>query len=200
MYGCMESFGTPNSGALNIYLYINLTERHTLAEHRKEIFVNLLRYLQGQKGVLKHLVSNLQGCPMNPPLCRAANFAKDGLSQLVFTTHPISMLPSWCLWRPGGWDVLLDVTGVGWQGLEDGWSRTLQALKPKGQQMMNIRMMFPFTMVCDSCKEYNYTGGLESNVEMIAKFQLLAKRTSPYPWSIPQLCTPKPAQNEGFFS
>ena len=24
--------------------------------------------------------------------------------------------------------------------------------------MMNIRMMFPFTMVCDSCKEYNYTG------------------------------------------
>jgi hypothetical protein len=25
--------------------------------------------------------------------------------------------------------------------------------------MMNIRMMFPFTMVCDSCKEYNYTGG-----------------------------------------
>ena len=34
----------------------------------------------------------------------------------------------------------------------------LQALKPKGPQMMNIRMMFPFTMVCDSCKEYNYTG------------------------------------------
>ena len=26
---------------------------------------------------------------------------------------------------------------------------------------MNIRMMFPFTMVCDSCKEYNYTGALE---------------------------------------
>ena len=25
--------------------------------------------------------------------------------------------------------------------------------------MMNISMMFPFTMVCDSCKEYNYTGG-----------------------------------------
>merc|ERR1719464_1095873 len=23
---------------------------------------------------------------------------------------------------------------------------------------MNIRMMFPFTMVCDSCHEYNYTG------------------------------------------
>lgn len=34
----------------------------------------------------------------------------------------------------------------------------VKALKPKGQQMMNIRMMFPFTMVCDSCKEYNYTG------------------------------------------
>merc|ERR1719253_540996 len=24
--------------------------------------------------------------------------------------------------------------------------------------MMNIRMMFPFTMICDSCNEYNYTG------------------------------------------
>jgi len=34
----------------------------------------------------------------------------------------------------------------------------VKALKPKGQQAMNIRMMFPFTMVCDSCKEYNYTG------------------------------------------
>ncbi|CAL1169580.1 unnamed protein product [Cladocopium goreaui] len=34
----------------------------------------------------------------------------------------------------------------------------VKALKPKGPQMMNIRMMFPFTMVCDSCKEYNYTG------------------------------------------
>jgi len=34
----------------------------------------------------------------------------------------------------------------------------VKALKPKGQQMMNIRMMFPFTMVCDTCKEYNYTG------------------------------------------
>jgi len=34
----------------------------------------------------------------------------------------------------------------------------VKMLKPKGPQMMNIRMMFPFTMVCDSCKEYNYTG------------------------------------------
>ncbi|CAJ1348191.1 unnamed protein product [Effrenium voratum] len=34
----------------------------------------------------------------------------------------------------------------------------VKALKPRGPQMMNIRMMFPFTMVCDSCKEYNYTG------------------------------------------
>ncbi|CAE7549729.1 yju2 [Symbiodinium microadriaticum] len=34
----------------------------------------------------------------------------------------------------------------------------VKALKPKGPQTMNIRMMFPFTMVCDSCKEYNYTG------------------------------------------
>jgi len=34
----------------------------------------------------------------------------------------------------------------------------VKALKPKGPQMMNIRMMFPFTMVCDTCKEYNYTG------------------------------------------
>ena len=36
---------------------------------------------------------------------------------------------------------------------------TAEALQgSKGPQMMNIRMMFPFTMVCDSCKEYNYTG------------------------------------------
>lgn len=38
----------------------------------------------------------------------------------------------------------------------------LKMLRPKGQkgaqQTMNIRMMFPFTMVCDQCKEYNYTG------------------------------------------
>lgn len=36
----------------------------------------------------------------------------------------------------------------------------IKALKPKGDsnKMMNIRMMFPFTMICDSCKEYNYTG------------------------------------------
>merc|ERR1712100_4698 len=32
-------------------------------------------------------------------------------------------------------------------------------LKPKNStQTMNIRMMFPFTMVCDECHEYNYTG------------------------------------------
>jgi len=35
----------------------------------------------------------------------------------------------------------------------------LKNLRPKGQQQaMNIRMMFPFTMICDSCGEYNYTG------------------------------------------
>lgn len=34
----------------------------------------------------------------------------------------------------------------------------LKYLKPKGPQLMNIRMMFPFTMVCDACGEYNYTG------------------------------------------
>lgn len=34
----------------------------------------------------------------------------------------------------------------------------LKHLKPKGPQMMNIRMMFPFTMICDTCGEYNYTG------------------------------------------
>jgi len=34
----------------------------------------------------------------------------------------------------------------------------LKHLKPKGTQLMNIRMMFPFTMICDSCHEYNYTG------------------------------------------
>jgi len=34
----------------------------------------------------------------------------------------------------------------------------MKHLKPKGPQLMNIRMMFPFTMVCDSCNEYNYTG------------------------------------------
>eukprot|EP00971_Amphidinium_carterae_P345518 6486522-Amphidinium_carterae.1 len=33
-------------------------------------------------------------------------------------------------------------------------------LRPKGvnAQMRNIRMMFPFTMICDHCGEYNYTG------------------------------------------
>merc|ERR1719329_493839 len=33
-------------------------------------------------------------------------------------------------------------------------------LRPKGQKvpLMNIRMMFPFTMICDACSEYNYTG------------------------------------------
>lgn len=35
----------------------------------------------------------------------------------------------------------------------------LKNLRPKGQtQAMNIRMMFPFTMICDSCGEYNYVG------------------------------------------
>lgn len=35
----------------------------------------------------------------------------------------------------------------------------LKHLRPKGQKpAMNIRMMFPFTMICDSCNEYNYTG------------------------------------------
>jgi len=35
----------------------------------------------------------------------------------------------------------------------------LKMLRPKGQvQAMNIRMMFPFTMICDACGEYNYTG------------------------------------------
>jgi len=35
----------------------------------------------------------------------------------------------------------------------------LKNLRPKGQQkVMNIRMMFPFTMICDACGEYNYTG------------------------------------------
>jgi len=44
----------------------------------------------------------------------------------------------------------------------------LKHLKPKGPQMMNIRMMFPFTMICDECKEYNYTGTkFTSKVEQI---------------------------------
>lgn len=35
----------------------------------------------------------------------------------------------------------------------------LKNLRPKGQQQtMNIRMMFPFTMICDTCHEYNHTG------------------------------------------
>lgn len=35
----------------------------------------------------------------------------------------------------------------------------LKNLRPKGQPIvMNIRMMFPFTMICDGCGEYNYTG------------------------------------------
>lgn len=35
----------------------------------------------------------------------------------------------------------------------------LKHLRPKGEKpAMNIRMMFPFTMICDSCGEYNYTG------------------------------------------
>merc|ERR1712232_536116 len=28
----------------------------------------------------------------------------------------------------------------------------------KKNEALNIRMMFPFTMICDSCGEYNYTG------------------------------------------
>lgn len=44
----------------------------------------------------------------------------------------------------------------------------IKAIKPKGDKMMNIRMMFPFTMICDQCKEYNYTGTkFTSKVEMI---------------------------------
>lgn len=114
MYGCMESFGTPNSGALNIYLYINLTERHTLAEHRKEIFVNLLRYLQGQKGVLKHLVSNLQGCPMNPPTLPSCKFCK-GWTFTAGVYYPpdfdASKLMPVKAWRMGC------VTGCYWSGM-----------------------------------------------------------------------------------
>jgi len=36
----------------------------------------------------------------------------------------------------------------------------MKMLKAKGEKekVMNIRMMFPFTMVCDTCSEYNYTG------------------------------------------
>mmetsp|Transcript_57218 Transcript_57218/g.167988 ORF Transcript_57218/g.167988 Transcript_57218/m.167988 type:complete len:344 (-) Transcript_57218:112-1143(-) len=35
----------------------------------------------------------------------------------------------------------------------------MKMIKPKEkQQSMNIRMMFPFTMICDTCNEYNYTG------------------------------------------
>ncbi|CAK0909354.1 unnamed protein product [Prorocentrum cordatum] len=37
----------------------------------------------------------------------------------------------------------------------------IKTLRVKGQskeQVMNIRMMFPFTMICDTCSEYNYTG------------------------------------------
>jgi len=35
-------------------------------------------------------------------------------------------------------------------------------------ELMNIRMMFPFTMICDSCGEYNYTGTkFTSKVERI---------------------------------
>jgi len=34
----------------------------------------------------------------------------------------------------------------------------MKHLKPKGPQMLNMRMMFPFTMICDACGEYNYTG------------------------------------------
>lgn len=34
----------------------------------------------------------------------------------------------------------------------------LKARGEKKEKMMNIRMMFPFTMICDACGEYNYTG------------------------------------------
>lgn len=36
----------------------------------------------------------------------------------------------------------------------------MKMLRPKGvdPNVRNMRMMFPFTMVCDSCNEYNYTG------------------------------------------
>mmetsp|Transcript_160621 Transcript_160621/g.283217 ORF Transcript_160621/g.283217 Transcript_160621/m.283217 type:complete len:364 (-) Transcript_160621:36-1127(-) len=34
----------------------------------------------------------------------------------------------------------------------------LKARGEKKEKMLNIRMMFPFTMICDSCGEYNYTG------------------------------------------
>lgn len=45
----------------------------------------------------------------------------------------------------------------------------MKMLKPKNsQEMLNIRMMFPFTMVCDECHEYNYTGTkFTAKVEMI---------------------------------
>jgi hypothetical protein len=37
----------------------------------------------------------------------------------------------------------------------------LKHLKARGEtkeKLLNIRMMFPFTMICDACGEYNYTG------------------------------------------
>mmetsp|Transcript_27085 Transcript_27085/g.43387 ORF Transcript_27085/g.43387 Transcript_27085/m.43387 type:complete len:360 (+) Transcript_27085:76-1155(+) len=47
----------------------------------------------------------------------------------------------------------------------------LKHLKAKGEQkekLINIRMMFPFTMICDACGEYNYTGTkFSSKCEMI---------------------------------
>jgi len=47
----------------------------------------------------------------------------------------------------------------------------LKHLKARGEnreKLMNIRMMFPFTMICDQCGEYNYTGTkFTSKVETI---------------------------------
>jgi len=47
----------------------------------------------------------------------------------------------------------------------------LKHLKARGEnkeKLMNIRMMFPFTMICDACGEYNYTGTkFTSRVETI---------------------------------
>lgn len=47
----------------------------------------------------------------------------------------------------------------------------IKHLKARGEsreKLMNIRMMFPFTMVCDACGEYNYTGTkFTSRVETI---------------------------------
>ena len=194
MHGCMESFGTSNSGALNprTWMWLGVThysKQNIQRDLRALRTINPLRYLQGQKGSLKHLVSNLQATHESPSLAEQKKW-KDGLSQLAFTTRPISMLPSWCLWRPEDFVLLEGSDGRGWKMVEADPGRPWS---PKGSRWWTFAWCFPSPWFATAVRNTTTQAAWKA----MWKCSLVAKGTPTYPWSIRQASTNP--QNERFF-